>query len=90
MTCSIYFGIMVGTYQTSRRKCVLCFLIRAWQRQCNTDELIPPDIEGIGSRRAAEFLYGRPDPDTQADAVGFVRRLLAECELGAGASSFPR
>lgn len=40
-----------------------------------------PDAEAIGPRRVAEFLYGRPDLDTQADAAGFVRRLLAECEM---------
>jgi len=34
----------------------------------------------IGPRRAAEFLYGRPDPDTEADVVGFVRLLLAACD----------
>ena len=37
------------------------------------------DLEAIGPRRVAEFLYGRPDPDTQADAVGFVRQILQEC-----------
>jgi hypothetical protein len=35
--------------------------------------------EAIGPRRVAEFLYGRPDADIQADAVGFVRQLLVEC-----------
>ena len=35
--------------------------------------------EAIGPRRVAEFLYGRLDADVQADAVGFVRQLLAEC-----------
>jgi hypothetical protein len=34
------------------------------------------DPDGIGPRRVAEFLYGRPDPETQADTVGFVRALL--------------
>ncbi|HZM04215.1 MAG TPA: hypothetical protein VFC44_14480 [Candidatus Saccharimonadales bacterium] len=38
--------------------------------------------EAIGPRRVAEFLYGRPDADIQADAVGFVRQLLAECRQG--------
>jgi hypothetical protein len=38
------------------------------------------DSDSTGPRRAAQFLYGRPDPDTQADAVGFVRQFLAECE----------
>lgn len=37
------------------------------------------DAETIGPRRVAEFLYGRPDADIQADAAGFVRHLLAEC-----------
>lgn len=37
------------------------------------------DPEGIGPRRVAEFLYGRPEPDIQADVVGFVRQLLTEC-----------
>ncbi|MGE0082697.1 MAG: hypothetical protein AB7U81_15560 [Thiohalomonadaceae bacterium] len=39
------------------------------------------DTESIGPRRAAVFLHGRPDPETQADAVGFVRRLLVECGM---------
>jgi predicted nucleotidyltransferase len=39
------------------------------------------DADAIGPRRVAEFLYGRPDPDTQADVAGFVRRLLAGCEI---------
>ena len=30
----------------------------------------------IGPRRAAEFLYGRPDDETQADVVGMAIRLL--------------
>ncbi len=38
------------------------------------------DIEAIGPRRVAEFLYGKPDPEVQADTVGFVRQLLGECE----------
>lgn len=37
------------------------------------------DPDGIGPRRVAEFLYGRPDPETQADAMGFVRQLLGMC-----------
>ena len=37
------------------------------------------DPEGIGPRRVAEFLYRRPDPETQADTVGFVRALLDAC-----------
>lgn len=39
------------------------------------------DTDSIGPRRAAEFLYDRPDADTQADAVGFVRQLLKECNF---------
>jgi hypothetical protein len=39
------------------------------------------DSNSIGPRRAAEFLFGRLDEATQADAVGFVRQLLAECKL---------
>lgn len=38
------------------------------------------DSETIGPRRVAEFLYGRPDAEVQADAVGFVRQLLDECK----------
>ncbi len=41
------------------------------------------DTESVGPRRAALFLYGRPDPETQADAVGFVRRLLEDCRMPA-------
>jgi hypothetical protein len=37
------------------------------------------DSDSTGPRRTAEFLYGRPDADTQADARGFVRQLLNEC-----------
>ena len=37
------------------------------------------DLDSVGPRRVAEFLYGRPDPETQADAVGFVRQILQEC-----------
>jgi predicted nucleotidyltransferase len=35
--------------------------------------------KAIGPRRVAEFLYGRPDADIQADAVGFARQLFVEC-----------
>jgi len=38
------------------------------------------DPENIGPRRVAEFLYGRPDPDIQADTVGFVRIFIAACD----------
>ncbi|MEI7729259.1 MAG: hypothetical protein WCO56_06790 [Verrucomicrobiota bacterium] len=37
------------------------------------------DPDAIGPRRVAEFLYGRPDPEIQADAVGFVRQILQDC-----------
>jgi hypothetical protein len=38
------------------------------------------DFESVGPGRVAEFLYGRPDAEVQADAVGFVRQLLVECK----------
>jgi len=38
------------------------------------------NANAIGPRRAAEFLFGRVDENTQADVVGFVRQLLDECE----------
>jgi hypothetical protein len=38
------------------------------------------NAKAIGLRRVAEFVYGRPDADIQADAVGFVRQLIAECK----------
>lgn len=38
------------------------------------------DSDSTGPRRAAEFIHGRPDAATQADAVGFVRQLLAACK----------
>jgi len=38
-----------------------------------------PDTEASGPRRVAEFLYCRPDQATQADALGFVRQFLEEC-----------
>jgi hypothetical protein len=41
------------------------------------------ESESIGPRRVAEFLFGRPEVDTQADALGFVRQLLAECRTEA-------
>lgn len=37
------------------------------------------DINSLGPRRAAEFLFGRADEPTQADVVGFVRDLLDAC-----------
>ena len=37
--------------------------------------------DSVGPRRTAEFLFGRVDEPTQADAVGFVRQLFAECKL---------
>jgi predicted nucleotidyltransferase len=39
------------------------------------------ELDSIGPMRAAEFLFGRTDVDTQADTVGFVRGLLTACEL---------
>ncbi|GIW55609.1 MAG: hypothetical protein KatS3mg082_2013 [Nitrospiraceae bacterium] len=38
------------------------------------------DHDSLGPRRVAEFLFGRPDDATQADAVGFVQQLLSMCE----------
>jgi hypothetical protein len=38
------------------------------------------DSNSTGPRRIADFLYGRPDAAAQADAVGFIRQLLLECE----------
>ena len=40
------------------------------------------DHDGIGPRRVAEFLQGRPDDDIQADVVGFVRALVAAVVAG--------
>ncbi|SPE54353.1 hypothetical protein SBV1_1850008 [Verrucomicrobia bacterium] len=40
MTCFTCFEITAGTYQTSRRTCVLCFRTRARQRHWNTCEPI--------------------------------------------------
>lgn len=37
------------------------------------------DLDSIGPRRVSEFLHGRPDADTQADVVGFVRQILQAC-----------
>jgi hypothetical protein len=34
------------------------------------------DPDGVGPRRVAEFLVRGPDPDIQADVVGFVKALL--------------
>ena len=39
------------------------------------------DSNSIGPRRVAEFLYGRADANTEADAVGFVRQLLDGCRF---------
>ena len=39
------------------------------------------NIDSIGPRRTAEFLYSRPDAETQADVAGFVRQLFTACEL---------
>lgn len=37
------------------------------------------DIDGTGPRRVADFLMGQPDDETQADVVGFIKRLLDFC-----------
>ncbi len=42
-----------------------------------TRDFSKPDL--VGPIRAAQFLYGGPDADLQADAVGFVRELLTRC-----------
>lgn len=36
--------------------------------------------DSIGPRRVAQFLFGRPDDSTQADAVGFVQQLISACD----------
>jgi len=40
------------------------------------------EVDSPGPLRVAEFLFGGPDGDTQADVVGFVGDLLARCEGG--------
>lgn len=35
--------------------------------------------DGVGPRRVAEFITGRPDDTIQADVVGFIRQLLDRC-----------
>jgi len=37
------------------------------------------DADALGARRVAEFLYGQPNADVQADVAGFVRELLERC-----------
>ena len=37
------------------------------------------DHDGVGPRRVAEFLFGTPDDEIQADVVSFVRALLYRC-----------
>ena len=37
--------------------------------------------DGVGPSRVAQFLYGGPDADLQADVVGFVRELLTKCDV---------
>lgn len=37
------------------------------------------DVDGVGTRRVAEFLTGGRDHDLQADVVGLVRELLVAC-----------
>ena len=39
------------------------------------------ESDSVGPRRVAEFLYGRPDAESQADVVGFARQLLHECNV---------
>ena len=36
-------------------------------------------VEGVGSRRVADFVHGARNPALQADVVGAVRALLARC-----------
>ncbi len=38
------------------------------------------DPNGVGPRRVAEFLYGGPNEELQADVVGFVRELVSKCQ----------
>lgn len=45
------------------------------------------DPDGVGARRVAEFLTGGVDANLQADAVGFVGRLLQLCDEGGGPRS---
>ncbi|MEQ1903871.1 MAG: hypothetical protein ABL888_06780 [Pirellulaceae bacterium] len=37
--------------------------------------------DSVGPRRVAEFLYGRPEENIQADTVGIVRQLISECGI---------
>jgi hypothetical protein len=37
------------------------------------------DHDGVGPRRVAEFLFGGPDDEIQADVVGFIQALLGQC-----------
>jgi hypothetical protein len=39
------------------------------------------DPNGVGPRRVAEFLYGAPSDELQADVAGFVRELLRKCDI---------
>jgi len=39
------------------------------------------DPDGVGPRRVAEFLYGAPTDELQADVAGFVRELLRKCDI---------
>jgi hypothetical protein len=40
--------------------------------------------DAVGPHRAAAFLHGGPDDQTQADVVGFVAQLLRLCKSAAG------
>jgi hypothetical protein len=37
--------------------------------------------DGVGPRRVAEFLYGAPSDELQADVSGFIRELLMKCDI---------
>lgn len=37
--------------------------------------------DSVGPRRVSEFLFGRPNDNIQADAVGFVQQLISDCGL---------
>ena len=45
------------------------------------DAMVAIEKENPSLKGVLPKIYGRPDLDTQADAAGFVRRLLAECEM---------
>ena len=39
------------------------------------------DPDGVEPRRVAEFLYGAPNDELQADVAGFIRELLRKCDI---------